>query len=255
MIVEYHRPHSVEEAIELLTKSELKSVLMGGGTTINRYSREPFAVVDLQDIGIDLLQKKGNWLEIGACVTLHKLAEQTDIQEHLVAAIHHQASLNIRHVATVAGALVSSDGRSPLALAMLALDASLSIEPGNEQLALGDFLALRERTLQARLITKIKIPLNVYLVCEYVARTPADLPLIAAAVARWPSGRTRVVLGGFATSPMLALDGPSGGGESTAAANAYSHAGDQWASAEYRQEMAGRLVTRCISALTSTNDG
>jgi CO/xanthine dehydrogenase FAD-binding subunit len=255
MIVEYHRPHSIEEAINLVEKSEIESVLMGGGTAIDRFRMEPFAVIDLQDAGMDVIRVRGNSLDIGACVTLHALAQQPDIQPHLTKSILHQAASNIRQVASVAGTIVSAGGRSPFALAMLALDASLVIEPGEEQQALGDFMALKRTTLKSRLITKITMPLNVRLVYEYVARTPADMPIVSAAVARWPSGRTRVVLGGCGEAPMLAMDGPSGGGESTAAVNAYSLAEDQWASAEYRQEMAGKLVSRCISKLAALDEG
>lgn len=254
MIVEYHRPRNIDQTIDLLANSKIKPVLMGGGTALDRYARHPFAVVDLQDVGLDKLRDRGNTLEIGAAVTLQVLSEQSQIQEHLGKAIHHEAALNIRQVATVAGTIVGSDGRSPFTLAMLALDASLSVEPGDEQLPLGDLLALREKSLEGRLITRITIPLNVELVYEYVARTPNDLPIIAAVVAQWPSGRTRVALGGFGDAPLLAADGPESGGESTAARNAYSHSGDQWASAEYRQEMAEKLVVRCISGLLSSND-
>ena len=49
---------------------------------------------------------------------------------------------------------------------------------------------------------------------------------------------------------MLALDGPETGGLDVAARNAYSQAGDEWASAEYRQEMAGLLAVRCLGQLS-----
>jgi CO/xanthine dehydrogenase FAD-binding subunit len=150
MIVEYHRPHSIEEAINLVEKSEIESVLMGGGTAIDRFRMEPFAVIDLQDAGMDVIRVRGNSLDIGACVTLHALAQQPDIQPHLTKSILHQAASNIRQVASVAGTIVSAGGRSPFALAMLALDASLVIEPGEEQQALGDFMALKRTTLKSR---------------------------------------------------------------------------------------------------------
>lgn len=255
MIIEYHRPQSIEEAIDLVMTSELETVLMGGGTALDRFRPEPFAVIDLQDAGLDIIRVRGNSIDIGACVTLHTLAQQPDIQPDLAKSILHQAAFNIQQVASVGGTIVSAAGRSPFALAMLALDASLRIEPGEEQQAVGDFLALRKTHLKTRLITNITLPLNVRLIYEYVARTPADMPIVSAAVARWPSGRTRVALGGFGEAPTLAMDGPTGGGESTAALNAYSRAEDQWATAEYRQEMAGLLVSRCLSKLAAHDEG
>lgn len=249
MIVEYYRPKNLAEALALVADPKTKTVFMGGGSTIDRYNTEPFAVLDLQDLGLNTLQSKGNTLEIGATATLQALYEQSQIQTGLKNAIYREASINLRQVATVAGTLVASDGRSPFTTAMLAIDPSITLIPGEERINLGDLLALRDKNLNSKLITKIAMPLNVQLAYQYVARTPADLPIVCAAVARWPSGRTRVVLGGTGETPILALDGPESGGEQISAADAYSHVGDQWASAEYRQEMAQVLVKRCLSRL------
>ena len=79
-------------------------------------------------------------------------------------------------------------------------------------------------------------------IMKYIARTPADQPIVCAAVAQWNSGRTRLALGGWGSSPILAMDGPDSEGIEFAARNAYSLAEDEWASAEYRQEMAGVLA-------------
>ena len=249
MIVEYYRPKNLTEAIALVDDPKTKTVFMGGGSAIDRYKTEPFAVVDLQDLGLNTLQTKGSKLEIGATATLQALYEQSQIQTGLKNAIYREASLNLRQVATVAGTLVASDGRSPFTTAMLALDASITLFPGEEHINLGDLLALRDKNLHSKLITRITIPLNIQLAYEYIARTPADLPIVCAAVALWPSGRTRVVLGGFGAAPILAMDGPERGGGEISAADAYSQAGDQWATAEYRREMAQILVGRCLSRL------
>jgi CO/xanthine dehydrogenase FAD-binding subunit len=53
-------------------------------------------------------------------------------------------------------------------------------------------------------------------------------------------------LGGFGDAPRLAFDGEEPAGLQTAAQNAYSMAEDEWASAEYRQEIAGVLARRCL---------
>ena len=130
---------------------------------------------------------------------------------------------------------------------MLALGAELDILPGDEQISLGSFLPLREQRKPNYLITHITIPNHVGLAYEYVARTPADLPIVCAAIAQWPSGRTRVALGGFGHAPLLAMDGPEADGAESAARDAYREAGDQWASAAYRSDVAGTLVARCLN--------
>ena len=79
-----------------------------------------------------------------------------------------------------------------------------------------------------------------------MARSPADLPIVSVAAAQWKSGRTRVVVGGFGAAPMMVMDGQSAEGAVDAVQNATSTAGDQWASAEYRMDVAQTLTRRCL---------
>jgi putative selenate reductase FAD-binding subunit len=255
MILEYHRPKNLEEAHQLLNRSGIASRPLGGGTAIDRYGQEPLAVVDLQDLNLSKIERRGNWTDLGATVTLQTLLESTHLPAALSETIRREASYNLRQVATVAGTLVSADGRSPFTTAMLALDAMLTLFPGSEgngseQVHLGDFLSFRKEMLEGRLITQVTIPSNAALAYKYVARTPADRPVVCAAVARWPSGRTRAALGGYGPVPALAMDGPEADGAETAARNAYTGAGDEWASAAYREEVAGLLVRRSIEELS-----
>jgi len=76
-----------------------------------------------------------------------------------------------------------------------------------------------------------------------------DQPIVCTALARWPSGRTRLALGGTGATPILAMDGPESEGVQTAAQSAYAQAGDEWASAEYRRDIAGVLAQRCLASL------
>jgi CO/xanthine dehydrogenase FAD-binding subunit len=249
MIVEYYRPKDVPETLKLLENQDTFTILMGGGTAIDRFKTGPMAVIDLQDVGLGKIRKKGNFLEIGATATLQSLYEDTQTSDELNRIILREATHNLRQVATVAGTLIASNGRSPFTSALLALDASVTFLPGDNVVPLGDLLLMRKKILASKLITKITIPLNVQLAYEEVARSPADLPLICAAVAVWSGGRTRVILGGCGEAPALVSDGPEKGGEQAAARDAYSHAGDEWASAEYRREVAPMLITRCFSRL------
>jgi len=249
MICEYHRPKNINEALSLLAREKIVTVPLAGGTVINRPSTEQIAVVDLQELGMDQFDRRGNTLILGAMLTLQSLSGIEDLSAAFLQAICHEATYNLRQVATVAGTLVAADGRSTFTTAMSALDAELTLLPGNEHVRLGDILPVRKERLHRRLITQVTLPVNVRLGFESIARTPADLPIVCAAVAQWPSGRTRVTLGGYGKAPLLAMDGPEEQGAVEAAKNAYLQAEDQWASAEYRCEMAGVLVQRCLEGL------
>ena len=255
MIAEYHRPQTLKEALELLARPN--TLPLGGGTVLTQPSDKSFTVVDLQALGLDKIHKVGNTLEIGATATLSLLLESSHIPSALASTLRLETPLNLRNTGTVAGTLVTCDGRSPFATAMLALDAKLITAPNDEQLMLGNFLPLRVKAdgvrpgehrspLPSKLITKIVIPLNMQLAFETVARSPADRPIVCAALAQWPSGRTRLALGGWGESPMLAMDGNEPGGVEAAARNAFAEAGDEWASAEYRSEVAAVLAKRCL---------
>jgi CO/xanthine dehydrogenase FAD-binding subunit len=244
MITEYHRPSTLEEALKLIKRKNPETRPLGGGTVLSAPSSEQVAVVDLQKLKLNKISAKGKSVTIGAVATLQALMETEGIPTPLSAAIRHEAAFNMRGVATVAGSLVSADGRSPFALAMLALDAQLDMQPKDETVGYGDLLALRAEKLRGKLITKISISTAPKLSYQYVARTPADLPIIAVAVAQWPSGRTRLALGGWGSAPVLAMDGKDPSGVADAVDNALSHASDQWASAEYRLEAGRALAER-----------
>jgi putative selenate reductase FAD-binding subunit len=254
MLNKYYRPDNLEEALKLLSKPE--AMPLAGGTFINSPgfplpqktsgAESSIAYVDLQSLGLDHIRKHGNSLEIEATVTLQQLLENSYASDAIREAIKLEAPLNIRNMATVAGALVSSDGRSPFTTAMLALDAKLSMLPGEDEIRLGEFLLFREKSLPGKLITKITVPLNAQLFFESVSRSPADRPIVCVAIARWSSGRVRLALGGYGDFPLLAMDGTTDDDIQAAARNGYHEAGDEWASAEYRSETAAILSGRCI---------
>jgi len=56
-----------------------------------------------------------------------------------------------------------------------------------------------------------------------------------------------LALGGYNEAPLTAFDGPNAQGLEVAARSAYSQAEDDWASAEYRQHIAGVLASRCLN--------
>lgn len=253
MITTYHRPQTLDEALKLLNQPNRTP--LGGGTLLASHSwkSDPIEAVDLQAIGLNSIKKSGNSLEIGATVTLQQLLESEHAPEALKSALKLEAPLNLRNAATVAGTLVSCDGRSTFASVLLALDAKLEqtgLDNSNIETrisSIGEFLPLRN--VQGSLITSISLPLNVKLAFDYVSRTPADKPIVCAVLAQWNSGRTRLVVGGYGKSPLLAMDGTEAEGLDAAARNAFHEATDEWASAEYRMDVAATLAKRCLEAM------
>jgi CO/xanthine dehydrogenase FAD-binding subunit len=246
MIRAYYRPKDLTEALEILSRTDGEYRPLGGGVTLSQNQEQTVSVVDLQSLGLNSLTQEGQFLQIGATTTLQSLAVMENLQPGLRSAIQSETNFNLRHQATVAGALISASGRSTFGTALLALDAVLHWLPDSQDQMLGEWFALHQPPMNSRLITRIQIPLNASLAFDTIGRTPADLPIICAAVAKWPSGRTRITLGGFGSAPILALDAPEPGGAEAAVRDALSRAGDQWASAEYRQDAGARLILRLM---------
>jgi CO/xanthine dehydrogenase FAD-binding subunit len=265
MITAYHRPTTLDEALALL--SQPNRIPLGGGTLLSHLKSDSVEAVDLQSLSLDTIKKQGNALEIGATVTLQQLLESEYCPETWNSALKLEAPLNIRNSATTAGTLVAGDGRSTFTTVMLALDAKLEIKSINKYelmamemesrpprqevaiLGLGEFLPLRLDQIRGKLITSISVPLNVKIAFDSVSRTPADKPIVCAALAQWNSGRTRLTLGGYDKSPVLAMDGTEAEGLEAAARNAFHEATDEWASAEYRMDVAATLAKRCLESI------
>lgn len=249
MITTYHRPQTLDEALTLLAQPN--TLPLGGGTLLSHPTPDPVSVVDLQALGLNTIARKGNDLELGATVTLQQLLESEHCPEALKTAIKLEAPLNLRNSATLAGTLVSSDGRSPFAAALLALDAKIETaifdnSKVDYQISnIGEYLPLRS----TKLITKIVFPAQTKFAFEYTSRTPADKPIVSAALALWPSGRARLVIGGFGKSPTLAMDGTESAGVDSAARNACHEAADDFASADYRMDVAATLAKRCLEGV------
>jgi CO/xanthine dehydrogenase FAD-binding subunit len=253
MITTYHRPQTLDEALTLLAKPN--TLPLGGGTLLSHGTSfnddKAVEVVDLQGLGLNTINKVGNNLELGATLTLQDLLESEHCPAALKTALKLEAPLNIRNAATVAGTLVACDGRSTFANMLLAMDAKIEqtiLDNSKKEYRvsnIGDFLPLPPKGL----ITKITLPLNVKIAFEYVARTPSDKPIVCVVLTQWNSGRTRMAVCGYGNYPMLAMDGTESEGVATAAQNAFHEATDEWASAEYRMDVAATLAQRCLNML------
>jgi CO/xanthine dehydrogenase FAD-binding subunit len=245
--LKYFRPKTIEEALSLL---EQGSPLAGGTTlTPNRYRLD--TVVDLQDLPLGALESKADMLEAGAGCTLQQIVEADSLVPAALAdACRSEAAWNLRNMATLGGAVVTAAGGSTLAAALLALAAEVHSLPMDRWLPLDEYLEARTSDAGHRLLTGFRWPSSSTLRFIKVGRSPADKPVILAALGRAPDGAYRVVLGGWGPRPIRvlvaeqALAAGDVAGAGRAAAQACAAAGDAWASAEYRAEIAGVLVRR-----------
>jgi len=254
---EFFQPKTLAEAIELLERG----VPLAGGTALTPRRGEIPAVIDLRELGLDNLEIQNGTILIGAGLTLQKMVDAVHI---LPVALREvcikESGWNLRNMATLGGVIMSGDGRSPLLTVLLALRAQVVFEPGGNTVPLVDLLQQREEAGFHHLITAIRLDNPLTLVYEQISRTPADRPIVCAAVAHFPEENAgypfQVALGGFGSHPIRVEEAESileDDGDIDAAAEAcrevYIKAGDAWASSEYRSHTTGVLVRRLLMEL------
>lgn len=268
-IAEYHRPKSLEEALVLLTRRDVATVPIGGASELlAERRRDVQAVVDLRDLGLSYVRVEGDALRAGATTTLQALIDSAELagawKGELARAIELTAARNLREQGTLAGTLATAANNNPLAVTLLALEASLAIAgPAGKTVALDEYFARRETFQRAALITEITIPLprsGEAAAFEKVSRTPADLPIVCAAVRARIEGHVlhdvRVALGGVAAAPLRAVQFEQAAEGCALESLTFESAVDELdppsdflGSAEYRREMAAVLTRRAMNRL------
>jgi len=248
--LKYLIPETLDEALELLEKG----VPLAGGSALTPTRRDLKAVIDLRKLGLDKFRVDGDNIVIGAAMKLQAIV---DAQAPLPAAFREACKLetgwNLRNMATLGGTIISSDGRSRLLTTLLALNAQISEASGQRILPLHELLRTRD---EVNLITAIQFSIPTNLVYEQVARAPADLALVCAAVGFFQDNgadKITIGLGGFGEYPIRLIEAEKTLAETQdpelavrAAQDAYKTAEDIRASAEYRSEIAGVLVRRLL---------
>jgi aerobic carbon-monoxide dehydrogenase medium subunit len=251
--VEYAKPGSVAEALELLAANDGARALAGGQTLINvmkARAASPDMLVDLNGLdelrGIELAGD--GTLTIGAMTTYTELMQSAEakarpILGEVCATI---ADVQVRNRGTIGGNVCSNDPTNHLPPLMVAVGARMTIagaggerEVPAEEFFLGVYLTA---VGQGELLTRIAIPAGKK--DGFAAVTlGADGTCICNAAAS-VNGAVRVALGCVDAVPVLVTaDGPDGVANAVRAEN-LTPPSDVHASGEYRTHLATVLATR-----------
>lgn len=269
---EYHRPTEVDDALTLLRRPSIHTVPLAGGTTLLASpDQEVLAVVDLQSLPLQQIREESGRIRLGATARRQTLVEHPlvgGLANGLVTqGARESAPLPTRNAATVGGCVACGSGVDALLVALLALDAQVTLlTPDRLRLSLDRFLGERTaRLAEGALITEVSIPRSsatAGTALLSVSRTPSDQPILIG-VACITSGEDGVchaaalVLGGLGARPRRlpqvesALVGTTLGEEilEEAIARASLPADaptDARASGAYRLEVAPVLLRRVV---------
>lgn len=247
MSINYRRPKTIDEALDILGQKKPRAIPMGGGSSISHYSGEPITVVDLQDLRLNEICSEQNETRIGSMVTISMLESSAEIPDFVRSSSGKELNENLRNSATLGGVLFSGSPRSILSVVLNAADSKLKWLPGKTTIPYGEFLAQKEFWNQGKLIEGISIARDICVGFEFISRTPDDVPFLIVACAKWPSGRIRVVLGGTGKFQVVVADGKGIEGIETGVKIACSQTSDHWATSEYRAEI-GVILFRRLQA-------
>jgi aerobic carbon-monoxide dehydrogenase medium subunit len=227
---EYHRPGSVEEAVELLAADPDAKPLAGGQSLVpmlNFRLGRPSALVDLNGIaGLAGIRRENGALVVGA------MTRQWDLEHHPeTPALLREALRFVGHTATrcrgtVGGSLVHADPTAELPVSALALAAELVTD--RRTIRAEDFFVSVFTTAlaPAELLTEVRFPEPAgEWAFREVAHRDGDFAVVC--VAR---NGDRVAIGGIDATPLL-WDGGD-----------LEPIGDLFAPAGYKRAIVERLV-------------
>lgn len=238
-IAQYHRPADIDEAVNLLNRPGVNSVVVAGGTGLTAAELPADTeVVDIQTAVPSGLEVDGEHLVMGAMTTLQDMVDSNLAPELIRDLAKREASSTFRHAVTVGGIVGAADWESGLLAGLLVHQAQLTIATpdGTRSTPLDDALAAPH---PGTMITSVSIEVSGEGAFAATGRTPADTPIVAAA-GRVVAGGFRIALTGVAITPILidpddltSLDPP----------------GDFRGSPEYRRSLAATLTGRVITRL------
>ena len=272
---DYHRPSSVQEAVQILSDNPDAKVLAGGHSLIPVMKLRLAAPSALVDIGrIEALQgisRANGSLRIGACVTYNEIASSGVVQDAaplLAEAAGQIGDRQVRYRGTIGGNLSHADPASDLPAAALALGATLHVSGpgGSRSVSASDFFVdLMMTALQAdEILTEVEIPAasagtgSAYVKFEHPASGYA-LCGAAAVVSRGAGGSctgaslcfngvsATAVAASAAAASLVGSDLSDGAIESAVSNLSIPDAtGDMFASAGYRQELAKAIGAQAL---------
>ncbi|CCD94762.1 putative carbon monoxide dehydrogenase medium subunit, coxM-like protein [Bradyrhizobium sp. ORS 375] len=258
----YHRPATVRQAANLLTKNEDAKLVAGGHTLVpvmKQRLASPPHLVDLSHVeGLDTIEVKGRNLVIGAMARHADVANSATVGE-AIPALAHLASLigdpAVRHRGTIGGSIANNDPTADYPAACLALGATIVTNKRKlkaEEFFQGLFTTALEPD---EIITKVSFPLakkaayvkfrnqasRYALVGVFVARRPSDVRV--AVTGAGGNGVFRVTAFEEALQKRFSPKVLEGIPVSAEGLNSDIHG-----SAEYRAHLIGVLARRAVDA-------
>jgi len=277
---EYAAPRTLDEALAVLREQGDEARVIAGGTALVTMMRQrllsPGYLVSLREIsGLDRIEAANGDVGIGALVTHREVETSPLVQERipvLADTFRRVASVRIRNMATVGGALAHADPNQDPPVTLIALGARVEIRGagGRRELPVEEFFHdYYESALEpGEVVTGVVVPrlpaASGAAYVKFLPRTADDYATVAVAatVSLQPDGQrcreARIALGSVGVTPLRAraaealLAGHPVGADLLRSAgelikDAVDPLSDHRGSAAYKREMASVMVGRALT--------
>lgn len=238
-LLEYHWAEHIDDALMLLSRPDIKTVPLAGGTYLLGHKDDSIqAVVDLRDLELAYISEDARGIHIGAMTTLQSMVDSPVLKGFATgllsrAALASSFSRLIRNSATLGGTLAAGvPSQADLLTALTVMDAEVLLRSGSKtQVNLSGgtidrpglplsgvtykgkqerrvpFSSLEAERRPNELIIEVIVPqLDAGTSFKRVGRTPTDIALLNAAALVQVSGgvyqRVRLALGGVNMEPV-----------------------------------------------------
>lgn len=167
----YLRPSSEEELIDHLRRFKGKARIIAGGTALYEFKGwgllpDIEALIDISRLNLSYIKQEDGILRIGSTVTISELMNLDLFKRDDLAAIGDAARaiqpIQVKNVATIGGSVCTALPFLDLPPALIALDALVTIQPGNKRVQLNDFIKgyLQVGLEYFEFVSEIDIPLT-----------------------------------------------------------------------------------------------
>jgi 2-furoyl-CoA dehydrogenase FAD binding subunit len=261
---EYHRPASLEEALEILARHSEDARIIAGGQSLvpmmNFRLVQPKMLLDINSIkSLSYIRGERDYIEVGAATTQAQLLDWPQLATTaplLAKALPHVGHFQTRSRGTVCGSIAHSDPTSelPLCLAVLGGSVILRSKSGSREVGVADFqlgLLLTARRYD-EMVTAVRFPVRqpgAGYAFDEMAERKGDLAVCAVA-AKVTDRAIRLGVSGVAEKPTVRdwNDLPDSGLDEALNQFAWDMEGsdDIHGTAAYRRQLVRRLGRRAI---------
>jgi carbon-monoxide dehydrogenase medium subunit len=279
--VNYHRPASVAEALDLMDQFGDACKIIAGGHTLVPLMKlrlaEPENLIDIRKISeLTDIHENSDSIVIGACATHGDISQNALIKDHIpmmVQAGEMVGDIQVRNFGTIGGSIAHADPSADWPAVLMAADAYINVQgkAGSRSVSANEFFfGLYMTALQdGEMIVSVSVPKSAanqnstYLKFPQPASRFA-LVGCAAAVAVDASSdsvdRARVAFSGVSNKPFRdegienalvgkSLDAATIDAATSGAAEGIHITADHYATEKYRKHLASVFANRALSAL------